>query len=129
MKQELFTSTPGDLSTGRFVYHRGERCGYVLGDTFVRNYNSHLHILRKFNALSYHRSVLAQLHGVRWLLAIDETGRQRWAKIEEFKRHGIRVDDPIYGPQIALPLRAWRPAREETLQDDQGPDWIQGGLL
>lgn len=129
MKHVQTTSKSPSLSTGRPIHFRGEPCGAIVGDTFERHFNSHLHILRRHGALSFHREVLAQLAGVRWLLAIDETGRQRWARIEELKRNGIPVNDPIYGPQLALPLKAWRSKREDDPRDDQDPGLVQGELL
>lgn len=129
MKQHLSSTVEAPMSSRRDVHFRGERCGYVHGDVFVRNYNSRLHILRRHSALSFHREVLVQLIGVRWLLAIDETGRQRWARLADLKHNGIPVNDPIYGPQVALPLSAWGPKREDDPRDDQDPAFVQGALL
>jgi len=117
------------MSIGRPIFHRGERCGYVIGDTFERLYNSRLHVLRKHSALSFHRSVIAQLAGVVWVCAIDETDRQRWATLDALKRFGIPVQDPIHGPQLALPLSQWRPSREDDAPGDTGPRLVQGELL
>jgi len=129
MKYSLSSTPSSSVSTGRPVFFRGEPCGAIVGDVFERRFNSRLHILRRHSALSFHREVIAQLAGVRWLLAIDETGRQRWALLEELKRNGIKVNDPIYGPQLALPLSAWRAKREDDVPGDQEPGFVQEALL
>lgn len=116
----------------RTVYSNGRACGYIeAAGVFRRKFDTKRHILYRLHAIALAEEVLTQIAGVEHLRLIDETGREYWLTLAEVRQYGIAVKDPHFGPQIAVPLRYWRPTRdiETPAEVDTEPAWQQGTLL
>lgn len=116
-----YTPAPSQASTGRPIYFRGRVCGYVNGDVFERHFDPELHVLRRHNALCFHREVLEQLQalGVEWIHCITTCNQNSnyWVLLSELLSDGLKVRDSRYGDQLAMPLDRWsaRPERQARL--------------
>lgn len=126
-----YSATRTPMSTGRRVYSSGRLCGFIDGDTFRRTFDSARHVLRRLNAIALADDVLQQIADVEHLRLIDETGREHWLTLAEVHRYGIAVNDPRFGPQLAVPLRYWRQTRDiaTPIETEGPPEWRQGSLL
>lgn len=119
-------------SRGQAVMLNGACCGYILGDTFERLFNRNINLFRRYgNALCNHTELIERLDrdGVAWFDAIDETGAHHWLQVAEILKIGVRINDPRFGPQIAVPIKFWRHSKAIATPADPEPGWSQGALL
>lgn len=85
----------------------GKTFGIVVGETFYKRVDSHIHRFRKLNAYGIQQNILDFLQdkGVQAVQVEEtDTGDIYRATLADYIRRGVPIDEG-YGQQVMLPLK------------------------